>query len=52
MGNDGSGHPAIAGGKTKVKPLNVCHGKVRKGLSVEMPLKLRVLLDMEEVKVC
>ena len=36
MGHDGPGHIAIAQGKTKVRPLEVYHGKVGRGLSVEM----------------
>jgi len=39
MGHDGPGHIAIAEGKTKVRPLEVYHGKVGRGLSVEMSIK-------------
>jgi len=39
MGHDGPGHIAIAQGKTKVRPLQVYHGKVGCGLSVEMCVK-------------
>jgi L-arabinose isomerase len=39
MGHDGPGHLAIAQGKTKVRPLGVYHGKVGRGLSVEMSVK-------------
>lgn len=39
MGHDGPGHIVIAEGKTKVRPLCVYHGKVGRGLSVEMSVK-------------
>jgi L-arabinose isomerase len=39
MGHDGPGHMAIAQGKIKVRPLKVYHGKVGRGLSVEMSVK-------------
>jgi L-arabinose isomerase len=39
MGHDGPGHLAIAQSKTKVRPLEVYHGKVGRGLSVEMSVK-------------
>jgi L-arabinose isomerase len=39
MGHDGPGHIAIAEGKTKVRPLTVYHGKVGRGVSVEMAVK-------------
>ena len=39
MGHDGPGHIAICEGKTKVRPLQVYHGKVGHGLSVEMSVK-------------
>jgi len=39
MGHDGPGHIAIAEGKTKVRPLAAYHGKVGRGLSVEMAVK-------------
>ncbi len=39
MGHDGPGHIAIAEGRTKVRPLGLYHGKVGRGLSVEMSVK-------------
>jgi len=39
MGHDGPGHIAIAEGKITVRPLQVYHGKVGNGLSVEMAVK-------------
>ena len=39
MGHDGPGHIAIAEGKIKVRMLQEYHGKVGKGLSVEMSVK-------------
>jgi L-arabinose isomerase len=39
MGHDGPGHAGIAEGKTKVRPLETYHGKIGRGLSVEMSVK-------------
>ncbi|WP_261193907.1 arabinose isomerase [Pseudoruegeria sp. SHC-113] len=39
MGHDGPGHTKIAQGKTKVRPLEVYHGKVGAGVSVEMSVR-------------
>jgi L-arabinose isomerase len=39
MGHDGPGHIGIAEGKTLVRPLDIYHGKVGRGLSVEMSVR-------------
>jgi L-arabinose isomerase len=52
MGHDGPGHAGIAEGKTKVRPLQVYHGKIGRGLSVEMSVKTGpvTLLSLAESK--
>jgi L-arabinose isomerase len=40
MGHDGPGHIGIAEGRTKVRPLALYHGKVGRGVSVEMAVRL------------
>ena len=39
MGHDGPGHTKIAHDRIRVRPLQVYHGKVGRGLSVEMTVK-------------
>jgi L-arabinose isomerase len=50
MGHDGPGHIAISEGKTKVRPLEVYHGKVGRGLSVEMSVKLGLVTLLSVVQ--
>ena len=56
MGHDGPGHIAIAEGKIKVRPLTTYHGKVGRGLSVEMsvkhgPVTLLSVVETQERKI-
>ncbi|MDR2863601.1 MAG: hypothetical protein LBV54_07000, partial [Puniceicoccales bacterium] len=57
MGHDGPGHIKIAQGKTKVRPLEVYHGKVGRGVSVEMavrhgPVTLLSVVETADGKLC
>jgi L-arabinose isomerase len=54
MGHDGPGHIGIAQSKTKVRPLSVYHGKVGRGLAVEMTVKHGpvTLLSVVEDRAC
>jgi len=52
MGHDGPAHIAIGEGKTKVRPLKVYHGKVGRGLSVEMTVKHGLVTLLSVVQTC
>jgi L-arabinose isomerase len=52
MGRDGPGHLALAPGKSKVRPPKVDHGKLGRGVSVELavrhgPVTLRSVIEAE-----
>jgi L-arabinose isomerase len=52
MGHDGPGHIKIAQGRTKVRPLKIYHGKVGRGLSVEMSVKHGPVTLLSVVETC
>lgn len=50
MGHDGPGHIKIASNKIKVRPLEIYHGKVGRGLSVEMSVQYGAITCLSVVE--